>query len=180
MPHAPQLFASVCSSTHEPLHGVVPLGHEKHIPAAQVACGPHTVPHAPQLFASDVVSTHPVAHGAWPLRHDAVPPWHAPEVHAVPLPGDAHLPFSHIMPSLHFVPHAPQFFSSLDKSTQEVPSHSERGAAHSWHVPATHRWPALHVVVQVPQLLPSVCGSLHTPLQQTSGALQCSLPQLRA
>ena len=57
LPHVPQLFGSVCRSTHDEVQHVLPP--------------PHALPQAPQLLLSEVVFLH-----AEP-QHVGVPPLHA-------------------------------------------------------------------------------------------------------
>jgi hypothetical protein len=57
VPHPPQLFESVCSFTHAPLHPLSPLGHAQ-FPLWQLAPVGHVVPHPPQWFVSVCGSTH--------------------------------------------------------------------------------------------------------------------------
>jgi hypothetical protein len=67
VPHAPQLFGSVCSFTHAPLHTVSPLGHAQ-LPLWQVPPVSHVVPQAPQLFGSVCSSTHALPQHAAPWQ----------------------------------------------------------------------------------------------------------------
>lgn len=65
-PHAPQLFVSVCSSTHDPLQFDWPDAQpDTHVDPEQAgvpASGRHLSPHAPQLFVSLVRSTQAPLH----------------------------------------------------------------------------------------------------------------------
>jgi hypothetical protein len=56
LPHVPQLFGSVCLSTHDDVqHALPPV---------------HALPHAPQLLMSDVVSLHALEqHVGEPVPH---------------------------------------------------------------------------------------------------------------
>ena len=50
LPHDPQLFGSLCLSTHWPLHSIVlPLHVEVHEPLLQTSFAAQSLPHAPQL-----------------------------------------------------------------------------------------------------------------------------------
>jgi hypothetical protein len=60
-PHAPQLFGSLDSSTHVPLHDVSPPVHP-HLPALHVVPPVHATPHAPQFASSVFGSTHALPH----------------------------------------------------------------------------------------------------------------------
>jgi len=63
LPHEPQLFGSVCLSTHEDVQHALPP--------------PHALPHAPQLALSSVVSLHALPqHVGEPEPHAAK---HAPQ-----------------------------------------------------------------------------------------------------
>jgi hypothetical protein len=74
MPHAPQSFALLRTSTQTPLQLVSP-GRQPHTPALHACAAAHARPHAPQLFGSLIRSEQslPVqvvpAHEHWPLLH---------------------------------------------------------------------------------------------------------------
>ena len=58
LPHAPQLFVSLCGFTQLFPQKAMPAGHtEVHAPFEQLVPVWHTVPQAPQLLASLLVST---------------------------------------------------------------------------------------------------------------------------
>jgi hypothetical protein len=127
-PHAPQLFASVLSSTHLPLHKVVAFGHPAvHVPATQRSPLGHTLPHAPQFEGSLCVSLHV----------------------------GAHLPLVHTSPLGQALPHAPQFVSLCVTSTQ-LPLQSVSPALHvSVHLPWLQTSPEGHAFAQLPQCFAS-------------------------
>jgi hypothetical protein len=105
-PHPPQLFLSVCSFTHEPLHAVKPPAQTAvHAPPTQMALAlvtfvEHALPHFPQSAGSVWVSTH------------------APEqsVGAVGGHVETHVEFEHTL-APQLMPHMPQFWRSLVVST---------------------------------------------------------------
>jgi hypothetical protein len=76
--HAPQLFESVCSLTHDPPQFVVGAVHEApQTPALQVCVDEQTVPHVPQLFGSVCVVTHTPPQERVPDGHKHEPPTQA-------------------------------------------------------------------------------------------------------
>jgi len=107
VPQPPQLFGSVCSSTHAALQTEPPAGHP-HAELVQISLFEHAVVHAPQWAAVDVRSTQA------PLQ--SVSP--APQVEAQVLFEQTVLPEQR-------TPHPPQFVGSEVVSThtplQDVP-----------------------------------------------------------
>jgi hypothetical protein len=74
-PHAPQLVALVCRSTHDPAQSVSVVAHARHAPPTHAEPALQTVPHAPQFAASTLVFTHSAPQRVVPEGHGPV---HAP------------------------------------------------------------------------------------------------------
>jgi hypothetical protein len=74
VPHVPQLFGSVSTFTHNPLHDICPVGHATvHLPATHASPDPQPFPHTPQLPRSVCVSMHAPPHAVWPALHVSGP-----------------------------------------------------------------------------------------------------------
>jgi hypothetical protein len=79
-PHAPQLWLSVCVSTHEippsRLTQTVAAGahNPMQLPFEQMLAVSHVFPHAPQFFGSLFVLVHTPSHDCCGLVHDEVAP----------------------------------------------------------------------------------------------------------
>jgi hypothetical protein len=97
VPHAPQLFGSLCVFAHVRLapQRICPVEHgATHIPLTHVRSAAQTVPHAPQLLLSLFVSVQTEPHwrlggahalASVPTRGRQYPPRHAyPVPHAPP------------------------------------------------------------------------------------------------
>jgi hypothetical protein len=101
----PQLFASVCSSTHPPLQGLSPVGQlVPHDVPLHVALPPVGTGHAvhelvPQLLI-ELLLTHVPLHAWEPLGH-------------------AHVPLWQVVPPAQAPLHVPQLFGSLAVSTSQ-------------------------------------------------------------
>jgi hypothetical protein len=99
MPHAPQLSESLCGSTHEAPHSIVPLGQaETHWLFAQNWPEAHEVEQLPQRSGLDVRSTHTPSHEVWPGGH-------------------VHWPLWQVVPARQTVPQPPQLLPSLARFT---------------------------------------------------------------
>ena len=147
--HAPQLFGSALTSTHEPwqLVSAPPASvlHESaHVPFTQTLPGGHTSPQAPQLLGSLCVSAHCPAHRIPPLAHWHVPAWQ-------------------VVPAVHWVSQAPQLELSVCKSTHPRP-HADCPAG-QMHFPPIQSLLAPHALPQAPQLFASPIRSVHFPKQ---------------
>jgi hypothetical protein len=91
MPHAPQFPLSVCVSTQLLPHIVRGAAHvDTQLPPLHTVPAAQTVPQPPQFELSDEMFTHPVLHSVRPTAH-------------------AQVPSTHVRPSVHALPHAPQF-----------------------------------------------------------------------
>jgi hypothetical protein len=144
-PQLPQLFTSVDSLTHAPLHMTKGALHT-HDPPLHVEPLGHTLPHAPQLALSLVVSRHVV-----PQR--------------VSEPEHAHSPPEQCVPAGHAWPHEPQFVESVVRSTQAPPAvhiitTSVPLGLHT-HVLRVQLAPGGHLWPHEPQLLGSDVVSTH-------------------
>ena len=92
-PQPPQLFGSLRTFVHAPLHGIAPLAHW-HLPPKHAAPLPQRVPHVPQLALSTAELTQPLPHGSSPV-------------------GQTHAPAEHVSPSPQTTPQPPQLFGSV-------------------------------------------------------------------
>lgn len=199
MPHAPQLFGSLCSEVHAPLQEVCPLAQPlvppSGAPPAEVAppqmaakhgeAAGQTMPQPPQLFESTSKFTHSGPHWSSEGGH-----WTPP---AVEMQADA----AHVVPVGQTMPHVPQLFGSQlgfvqppgqdtgvigpqlppvpepePPSGDEVPSTpASLGPPMVTHCPAEHTVPPVHVMPHPPQFIGSVSRRVHKPPQSAwSGA----------
>jgi hypothetical protein len=153
VPHAPQLFTSVCVFAQVPPQGIVPdTQGSVHVPIEQLCPAVQRVPHMPQLFTSVCMFTHASAQLVKGMGQ--VKP-HMPMVQvAVPFVG-----------AVQARPHMPQFAVLVFVLTQVVP-HVVDGAMQvvAVHRPALHDWPAMHDIPQTPQFV-VVSRAAHIPPQ---------------
>jgi hypothetical protein len=147
MPHEPQLFGSVVTSTQLAPQSVWPAGHAAtQAPIEHTWSAPQTLLQAPQLLTSVLVSTHTPLQLVCGLAQPQVPP-------------------RHVVPLAHTIPHDPQFELSDFKSTHDA-AHALRPVPHiASHLPALHTCIAVHAVPHAPQLFGSFAVSTHDPLQ---------------
>jgi hypothetical protein len=188
VPHAPQLFVSVCRFRHELPQSVSPVAQLQlfppalqHEPFEQLPQGP--LPQAPQLFVSVQRFLQPVpeqyvlpavAHEQVPLEHTA-----SDEAHALPQPpqlflsevSSTHAPEQQLWPAAHLAPQAPQLFTSLDVFMHAVPQTVAVAPEHMIpHDPPEQLAapvPAVgpeHLCPHAPQLFASVPSFTHEPL----------------
>jgi hypothetical protein len=68
VPHVPQFFGSLASTTHTPSQNVVPLRHW-HWPLTHTWLLAQAWPHEPQLRLSLEKSAHPLPQRSVPVRH---------------------------------------------------------------------------------------------------------------
>lgn len=118
MPQTPQLAGSISRSTQTSLQLVSPASQRcsrAHWPAKQISPAPQTLPQTPQLAGSVRRSTHtpsqeerPSAHARSRMKKQF------PSTQPRTKPG---------CPSGHTLPHVPQLFTSVRRSTQ-IPPHS--------------------------------------------------------
>jgi hypothetical protein len=166
VPHFPQLFGSVESSTQCPEQFVSPLAHcnePEHVPFEQAWPDGHAWPHAPQLEPFDLRSTQAPEHRVWPGGQ----PWNVV----------AHAPLWQNWPDGHAWPHAPQLCVSVLRSTQPV-GHDVRPAGHSQR----GLWGFLCVTQCSPRLqhlLPQcTCPGLQWGVAATASAAQPQIGEL--
>src|SRR5262249_56236418 len=103
LPPPPQLFWSLATSTHCPLHGMSPASEQKQCESKHSRPAPHACPQEPQFELSDVVSTHAAPQSVFP-------------------PGQTQALFSQKCPPLQTLPQAPQFKLSNVVSTHSPQS----------------------------------------------------------
>jgi hypothetical protein len=161
-PQPPQLFLSVCSLTHAPLHAVYPVLHwnvhalDRQRGAALETPVVQTFPQVPQSLTFVVVSTQV------PLQLLGVLPLHVPTHVDATQTG---------VPAPHACPHELQFAGSLVLSTQTPPhwvypeSHAKLQLA-PMHVGWACATEMLQWLPQAPQFERSVCASTQTPPPQ--------------
>ena len=75
--------------------------------------------------------------------------------------GQMHCPEMHDSPGLHWLPHAPQWFGSLDRSTQPAKPQFTCPGTGQTHWPETHVWPGLHWLPHMPQWFGSLVVLTH-------------------
>jgi len=119
------------------------------LPATQISSTSQRWPQSPQWRSFLRVSTQPPPQSRVPLGHIVVA-----RTHALPL---------QIWPTVHAVPHAPQFVELDFVSTHAVP-HLVRPGLQA-HAPATQASLSAQTLPQSPQLLKSFCTSRHAPAQ---------------
>jgi hypothetical protein len=107
----PQCEASVCVSTHRPLHCVPPPAGQAQVPAAHVSPTAQPVVHEPQWLGSVLVSTQSPLQFAKPV-------------------GQVHVPEEQKVPAVQDCPQAPQLALSDPRSTHPV-AQGVLGAEHS-------------------------------------------------
>jgi hypothetical protein len=176
-PQAPQLFLSVASLTHPPLHvvGVAIAQVGEQAPAEQTSCvapggkgsAVQSFPHAPQLPAFDAKLTHRPLHRVCPAAH-------------------AQTPAVHCEPPVHALAHRPQFSESICSFThallQLVRAGPESVTQFCTHTPlAQSGVGAGQTRPQPPQLEGLVLTLIQAPLHDVSGEHEdASVPTSRA
>ena len=153
---APQFSRSTVTSTQTLLQDSSPAGHA-HVPATHCCPFWQALPQAPQLKLSPFSSTHALLQFDSPVAHPAA---QAPRLHAA-------------IVLTHVVAHAPQFFGSSARFTQE-PLHGAVPEGHT-HSDSPHCSVAPHFVPHPPQLLGSLVLSTHALLHSTSPAAHPAL-----
>jgi hypothetical protein len=195
LPHAPQWEGSDARSTHASPQWPRPIGHW-HAPATQVAPSRQEMSQEPQWSASLWTFTHALEQSVSPAPHEdtQAPAEHtsgapqalpqapqlagslASDVHAEPHKvssgGQAHVPPTHICPSAHATPHAPQCSTSDPRSTHPPPQAVRLPVQDFAHVPRLQTWAAGQDFPQPPQFLGSFCGAAQCPSHSTSPAPQ--------
>jgi hypothetical protein len=98
LPHVPQFWSSVLSSTQLAPQSVVGAPQPQE-PPPQGTPDRQAWPHAPQLFGSLSMSMQAPLQNAW-------------------LVGQPHTPFAHTSPAPQMLPHSPQLLSSVAEKTR--------------------------------------------------------------
>lgn len=146
---APQFFASLLVSTHEPPQSVAPAEQlDAHLPAEQTSPLAQALPQAPQFFGSTSVTTHTPPHSVVPAPHC-----------------EAQAPSEQTSPVAHALPQAPQFLGSRLGSTHFPPHASVPVPQPSAQLPAEHTSPGAQALPHAPQCFGSELVSTQLPPQ---------------